>query len=515
MMSRVCLPLAALIAGLIGGRGEAIPSNRLAYLNRDDPIYLGQSLPGKLISRWNGESLVGKAAMINLDRLRTDPGQLRIWIGRLNQGQLGEDILYLGRKQPSSAALLDLDADGLIDLVVGDGEQYQTWRWSPEAKGWQARDFPVDLGDPTGRTESGVRWATLGPTQTPAILVRSPAITGAWQWTNGNWVHDPSLFAGLEIDGERVFSLLDGKDTGLRFRDIDMDGQCEALLSNPDRQALFRWLPRERRWMKLAFAMPQDAFIVGPDGRDAGLRFADLDQDGDEDLVVSNEKAYGVHLFANMETGWTQASRTSGREAGDFIPVLSGRRTAVWTAQQALWFQDELYPSPPQKRSFSYLVAYANYRPLTPPKSFPGNAPVTVSPDANGVLNLSAATAEIRGPSARFEEKNANIGFWRSERDRADWGVSVPGPRSYEVWVEWAAPDGTAGQLFRVQSGENRLEQVASATESWDQFKREKIGVWTLAPGNHYLTVQSAGELDRFLFDLRSVQLVPVADQPN
>ena len=82
------------------------------------------------------------------------------------------------------------------------------------------------------------------------------------------------------------------------------------------------------------------------------------------------------------------------------------------------------------------------------------------------------------------------------------------------MWAEWAAPQATAGQMFRVQAGEQVLEHIASATESWDEFKREKLGEWTLAAGDHYLTVQSAGELDRFLFDLRSVHLVPVFGAP-
>src|SRR5439155_25223828 len=52
------------------------------------------------------------------------------------------------------------------------------------------------------------------------------------------------------------------------------------------------------------FSLPPGANI-GDAKHDNGLRFFDLDGDGKLDLIFSNEKEFGIYLFADMKTGWS------------------------------------------------------------------------------------------------------------------------------------------------------------------------------------------------------------------
>ncbi len=57
------------------------------------------------------------------------------------------------------------------------------------------------------------------------------------------------------------------------------------------------------------------ARLVDDQGRDAGLRFVDLDEDGQLDVVFSNDQEYGIYLFDSIAKGWTR--KVMAGKAGD------------------------------------------------------------------------------------------------------------------------------------------------------------------------------------------------------
>src|SRR5690606_24122248 len=115
------------------------------------------------------------------------------------------------------------------------------------------------------------------------------------------------LFDVVEIDGKNVYTAMQsGADNGVRLRDLDGDGRCEMIVSNPKHQGIFRWSDKEKNWKILPFTLPGGAVIVDAQGRDNGVRFVDVDEDGHDDVVFSNEKEYGIYLFDNMKTGWNR-----------------------------------------------------------------------------------------------------------------------------------------------------------------------------------------------------------------
>jgi putative membrane-bound dehydrogenase-like protein len=142
-------------------------------------------------------------------------------------------------------------------------------------------------------------------------------------------------------------------------------------------------------------------------------------------------------------------------------------------------------------------------------KTFDGNKPEPVRQERDGALVLSAASAEIYGPTIVMETKYGNLGYWTSEDDHATWSVEVARPGKYAVWLDWACEDGTAGKTFLLQAGPNQLTGKVASTVSWDTYRQAKVGEIILPAGKQRLTFRSAGRIFTPLIDLKSIKLVP------
>ncbi|WP_075087148.1 hypothetical protein [Verrucomicrobium spinosum] len=94
--------------------------------------------------------------------------------------------------------------------------------------------------------------------------------------------------------------------------------------------------------MSVAALTPEQASKIAPlpeSAKQGGLLFADLNDDGHEDLIVSNPRRYGVYLYNPVEKknvqwsrGWTEVLREGA--AGDplSLPLLvdgEGKATGV------------------------------------------------------------------------------------------------------------------------------------------------------------------------------------------
>ena len=105
-------------------------------------------------------------------------------------------------------------------------------------------------------------------------------IARAWQFDGRRWVEDKSLLNGLSLDGQPVLTSFDYRDRGVRFRDVNHDGRCEFIVGNDQQSAIFSWTDAEKQWKKLSYALPPGTRLVDGEGRDAGLRFVDVNGDG-------------------------------------------------------------------------------------------------------------------------------------------------------------------------------------------------------------------------------------------
>lgn len=289
---------------------------------------------------------------------------------RLTKNLLDGVPLRAANGQDNGVRILDLNADGYMDVVIGNEKVQKTRVWSPEKKVWTTTEFPVALVhvDADGnRHDAGVRFGILQKNGFASILVRNGEAAGLWHFDGKNWLPVTEGLAGLELDGP-ILTCRNKQDEGVRLCDLDLDGICELLVSNPRQQAAFAWSADKNAWTKLPFTLPAGATIVDSQGRDAGLRLVDIDEDGHLDVVFSNAERYLLHTFVSMTDGWSRQV-LAGKQVDDGpIPMIvraDGTNNGAWFKYGHMWVQNEetggrVKPSQAVKRTYASLLQGAN-----------------------------------------------------------------------------------------------------------------------------------------------------------
>ncbi len=298
--------------------------------------------------------------------------------------------------------LLDLDGDRYQDVVIGNEQMLRTRRWRPGEQGWEESDFPLPLVQQDERAqwiETGARFG-VSRDDRAWLLACTETSRAAWRFDGERWVEAPERLRGLEIDGEPLLTARRGRDFGVRMRDIDGDGECEVLAASPRGSAVFRWDAVAARWAPLPFGFPPGIPIVDGEGRDAGLRFVDLDDDGREDLVASNERGSSVHLFASLATGWSRKGLAAAAgDPGRLPPITErGREAGAWFHSRRMWVQNEhtaTLPNHVEQRAFRELVAGAERGPRNVE-----HARRAQHPPPRFVVELAACEPEVQDPIA-------------------------------------------------------------------------------------------------------------------
>jgi putative membrane-bound dehydrogenase-like protein len=292
---------------------------------------------------------------------------------RLEKNLLAGDSLRSTKGQDNGVRLLDLNADGYMDVVIGraahddapDSAKQLARVWSPAEQKWQDSDFPaaVVYHDAEGQSRpSGAAFGVVA--DRPTLLVKHQWAQAAVQFHEGAWAENSHLLEGLGLkNGQPLQTVAGGSATGVRLHDLDGDGSCELIAGGPGGREVFRWTKGER-WNRLPFSLPEG--IVDDRGRDAGLRFIDVDEDGHLDVLFSNDDHYSLHLFEDMEKGWSREAISGRRDeppkAGRGIPpiVSGGTNTGAWVHSRHIWWQNEStdrLPDLVDRRSFNELLA--------------------------------------------------------------------------------------------------------------------------------------------------------------
>ncbi|MBQ10894.1 MAG: dehydrogenase [Planctomyces sp.] len=282
-------------------------------------------------------------------------------------------------RNDSGIRLLDINRDGYQDVVRGVPEKNGSTTgyariWQPEKREWLSSELRG-----IARFPEIAYFGSLAKNGPPSILLRSRSRT-FWQHFDGRgWKVDRALFpAGDDQNpGLRVDIPLPNH-RGLRFRDLDNDGISELVIADGVSSAVHRLSADARRWVKLGFTLPGDIGLTTKEGTDRGLRFVDLNEDGQSDIVFSNHRRYGIWLFKDMHSGWSIKLFSGKRGAGppnQELPEIvraDGSDNGFFVHGRQLIWQNEDTAALPHlvaRRRFSDLLAVRTPQPRSPAAS--------------------------------------------------------------------------------------------------------------------------------------------------
>lgn len=131
----------------------------------------------------------------------------------------------------------------------------------------------------------------------------------------------------------------------------------------------------------------------------------------------------------------------------------------------------------------------------------------------------AGATGEVQLPARRAVVYAQKLGYrpaldvlapWTVAEDVAEWRVDVAAGGEFEVWVNLAADDSSAGDFYAVESEGSRTRGEVRSTGGYDQFQEQAAGRLTLRAGVNRILLRPDGPLVRELADVRGVRLRPV-----
>ena len=282
---------------------------------------------------------------------------------RLDQNLLAGQPLRAPNGKDNGVRLLDLNQDGFLDVVIGNAQIRKTRIWDPAAAEWKETTFPavlVSAETESTHPDAGVKFGVVRPDGAVTAFYRNETSHGAWYFDGAEWRQEPGFFSGLNSRGLPVLTTEKGRDRGVRLRDVDDDGRCELLVGNDRQNGMFDWSETDQSWKQLPYGLPADTSIVNAAGEDNGLRFVDLNGDGHDDLLFSNENEYSVHIFIakpvtwlGWEKGWSYRLRSGKRGTPRDIPMIvragAHRNNGAWFHGERMIVQNEDTASLPDK----------------------------------------------------------------------------------------------------------------------------------------------------------------------
>jgi putative membrane-bound dehydrogenase-like protein len=309
-------------------------------------------------------------------------------IERLNKNLLSGTPLRDAQGRENPNRLMDLNQDGYIDVVQSNPPVTRIWHpanqsWTETATPFQVGRAIQDLAEENGEYSSSYvnrvdRYGVMGSQHEVVVssLAQSDKASSRtlYRFRDGKWQQlDMAPPGSVEDETAGVAGLPAPIAAGV-FRDVDGDGQTEWLQQNSDSVEVYA--AEGAVWKKLGYTVPAGWRLFPTDWRltDSGLRFIDLNSDGREDVVASDESRYGAWLFESSEQGWATVLRTGTRGDDGAIPPVARnqRNNGAWFQKDTIWVQNEdtaRLPNLVDRLSFSDLLA--SHRPQAKNQGLP------------------------------------------------------------------------------------------------------------------------------------------------
>jgi len=194
---------------------------------------------------------------------------------------------------PDSAHATDLDEDGDLDVLVAGGGVYSWYENSGAAASWTANAFSASL-----TTAESARAADIdGDGDLDALVVDSVS-GGTVQWLESDTIHHAS-----QVDAETLVSTL-AQAKGVATGDIDGDGDVDVALATS--AGVLQWADNAGTGASFTLT-PVDTGV----GNAVELALVDVDGDGDLDIAGASLDVGDVIWWDNASgdgTSWTEVS---------------------------------------------------------------------------------------------------------------------------------------------------------------------------------------------------------------
>ena len=385
---------------------------------------------------------------------------------RLNANLLDGSPLRDARGRDNGVRMMDLNEDGYLDVIIGNGIEQRTRVWNNNAGTWIEQPLPFRLVDGEGQP-AGMRFGPgLDARGGPVALLADGNASAAYAYNREGWAPLPDV---AEITAARGVERT-GSDAGVRLRDLDGDGKPELLISNPEQNGVFQW---DGRWRKLPFTFPEGVRLVDETGADQGLRFVDLEPDGDEDLVFANESGSGVYLFDSIQTGWGDTILPADKPLPPI--TVDGANNGAWFHSRHLWVMNETTAKLPDlvdRRAFNEILSPVKPEARTPEAS---RASIVVEPGYQ--VELVASEPMVVDPIALA---------WG-----ADGGLYVVEMRDYPNGLDGHGEPGSRIRLLRDDDGDGKYDRSTIYHDglafAMGLFPWRKGLLVTCAPNIYYL----------------------------
>lgn len=342
--------------------------------------------------------------------------------------------------------LLDLNDDSFMDVVIGAAGKPLTRVWHPATQRWVECATPakfVSFGD-DGATPLRAAFGILRATGEVSLLAPGQA-DGAWTFRDNAWQAEPALAKGLPPAAHFV------------LRDFDRDGISELVFGT----SVLTWVEKEGSWRQADYSLPPGCALTDARGGDNGLRFADLNADGYDDVIQSNDSGYVVALWARVvkanlgwKRGWphlvAEGPLATDPAKAKVLPfVLEGRNYGAWFHKDRVVWQNEALATPGTEsvsRTFKEIIAFDIPKQKTAEESLKA-----LRPKPGFTVELVAAEPLVEAPVAFDWDAQGRL-----------WVVEM---RDYPLGLDGKGKPGGRVKVLTDSDGDGRYDVAATFLE--------------------------------------------------